>query len=115
MKRTKPRITRFGWHKRYMWIDRETTLYAFVISHEDGGAKIFMVPPGIHFGIEPEQMLQFRLVHDEETSREEVMLDLTFQSEPESLGVTDQAEDARKWVRDANALLEEAKRRRGLK
>jgi hypothetical protein len=97
-----------------MCIDWDIMRYAFVISREYGGAKILKVPPGIQFAIGPEDMIRFRLVDDEVTGLTEVALDLTFQSETENLGVTDQVDEARRWVSDANELLQRAKKRRGL-
>jgi hypothetical protein len=99
-----------------MSIDWDRRLYAFSISREYGDAIIVKVPPGIEYAMGPEGMLQFRLVHDETTGLSEIVLDITFRSgiEIESLGLTDKVDEAKRWVSDANELLQRAKKRRGL-
>jgi len=112
MARAKPWITNFVWDDLFMSIDWDTMLYAFEISREHGDAGIFKTPPGVHFAIGPEKMLQFRLVYDETTGLAEVVLDITYRPEPLSLGLTDKVDEAQRWVNDANELLQQAKKRR---
>jgi len=95
-----------------MGIDWDTMRYAFTISREHGDAIILVIPARVQAGIGPESILQFRLVHDETTGLAEVVLDVTYSREADSLGLTDRVDEARRWVSDANELLQQAKKRR---
>ncbi len=112
MTHTKPQIVSFVWHDLFMGIDWDTMRYAFTISREHGDAVILRVPPGVQFAIGPESMLQFRLVYDETTVLAEVVLDVTYSRGADSLGLTDKVDEAKRWVKDANELLQQAKKHR---
>ena len=110
----KPWITNFVWHNLFMGIDWDTMRYAFTISREHGDAIILVIPSRVQAGIGPESILQFRLVYDETTGLAELVLDVTYSPGIESLGLTDKIDEARKWVSDANELLEQGRKRRSL-
>ena len=109
MASTKPRITDFRWHDKYMAIDWEMMLYAFVIDSQYGGAKILVHSPDLSVSVQgtisAHQIRRFLVRADEETGLAEVVLEVTYGSREECLGLTDKVEEARRWIARANDLI----------
>ncbi|WP_420632358.1 hypothetical protein [Candidatus Leptofilum sp.] len=111
MTKTKPTITKFRWHEKYLAIDWSIMMWAFVITSLDGGAKILNPSeeagkPGIQAAISFGKIRGFVLREDSDTGYAEVMLLVKFESGELCLGLTKQVEEAQKWVIDANQLLQ---------
>lgn len=112
MANTKPRITRLVSDKYGLLIDWESTLCGFTMSREYGDAIIFVGdPPFVQAGIDTLYMLGFRLLPTEVAGEMEIVLDLTYSSEVESLGITSAIDEATAWVQEANQVLQEARPR----
>jgi hypothetical protein len=113
----KPTITAFIWHADWLGIDWDIYRYAFTITRNDGGAVISSLPSGVEAGIDRTKMLGFWVIRGggegEDADLAEVILEVTYHSGIESLGLTRNVDEAEQWVRDANELLRSAKARLG--
>jgi hypothetical protein len=114
----KPRIKAFVYGDSFMAIDWNTMRYAFDISTEHGDAGIFVHPPpgsvypGMGAAISAPKIRRFVLRPDQDTGLTEVVLEVTYGSGEECLGLTDQVEEAEKWVATANELVRLARERK---
>lgn len=111
MTRAKQIITKFRWYKNHLAIDWPTMMDAFVINRSDGGALILhpseeIGKPGIQAAISFGKIHRFVLREDSDTGYAEVMLLVKFEPGELCLGLTKQVEEAKKWVSDANQLLQ---------
>ncbi len=118
MTHIKPRITAFVYGDLIMTIDWDTMRYAFDISKGHGDAAIFIHPPpgsvypGMGAAISAPKIRCFSLRTDRDTGLTEVVLEVTYGSGKECLGLTDQVEEAEKWVATANELVRLARKRK---
>jgi hypothetical protein len=114
---SKPRITGFVWHHLLMAINWEVLEHAFVITRQDGGAKLLHQPGGpgtfgVVAAIGAEQIQGFVLRTGPEANLAEVVLKVTYLPGEKCLGVTDRITEAERWVADANQLVHQARQRR---
>jgi hypothetical protein len=100
-----------------MAIDWQTMMEAFVITWPDGGA-IILIPstvtgkPGIQAAISFDKIRGFTLREVPETEYAEVILEVNYEPSEKCLGLTKQVEEAKKWVTDANKLLNNVRKRK---
>jgi hypothetical protein len=109
----KPKIVSFQKHQKLLAINWETLKRGFSITVEHGDAVIHTLPaPNARFGyaigsgIEAEQIRRFFLRQDIETKLTEVVLEVTFEPNEKSLGLTDNVKEAEEWVREANMIIQ---------
>jgi hypothetical protein len=108
----KPRITALISNKYGLRIEWESTLLGFTMGREYGDAVISVGdPPFVRAGIDTLKMLGFRLVPTETGNEVEIVLDVTYAPEVESLGITNALDEAAAWVQEANQILQEARPR----
>src|SRR5512145_3411928 len=117
MAQYKRHIAQFIWRQGVMVLNWDDTISAFDITSSDGGAGIFHQPGGpgtfgIKAAISPEDILGFIVQPDSATGLSEVILRVTYPPGEESLGLTERRVEAERWVADANALVEQARKRR---
>ncbi len=105
----KPRIIRFYSEEWGLGIDWDITRDAFILERQFGGAKLFGIPAYFQVGIDLREIVGFRLDLGNEADLAEVILDVTYHSGHESLGVTDQLEQAERWVQEANRIVADAR------
>ena len=111
----RPKILAFKWHATFMAIDWEGLERAFEIAMKHGDAGIFNPPidrpgTGVMGAISSSKIRRFATRPDPSSGLTEVVLEVTYGKGEESLGLTDQVEQAIRWVEDANRLVANARR-----
>jgi hypothetical protein len=106
------------WDDLFLAIHWDRLLYGFDITVQHGDAGIFTLPPpgasfpAIGAAIGSSQIRGFTLKPEPESGLIEVVLEVTYNPNEESLGLTDQLEEAKRWVADANELVRRVRERK---
>lgn len=113
----KPKITAFRWYgDRCLILDWETRRYAFSITAPDAGATIVVIDEkaglSVDAAISACDICRFFLEPIPNKRQVEVILEVTYGDGKKSLGVTDQIQQAQRWVANANEFVRQARENR---